>query len=105
MRFIETAVFTRTIVAQLDDEEYHALQLALVHRPERGAVIRGSGGLRKIRWSRSGQGKRGGLRLIYFWHKASETFYMLYAYPKNEQEDLTAPQLRVLARLVREEFG
>lgn len=105
MRFIETPVFTRTIVAQLSDEEYHALQLALVHRPERGVVIRGSGGLRKVRWSRPGQGKRGGLRLIYFWHEASETFYMLYAYLKNDQEDLTRQQLRVLNRLVREEFG
>jgi hypothetical protein len=105
MRFIETPVLTRTIVALLDDEEYHDLQLALLQRPERGAVIRRSGGLRKMRWSRSGQGKRGGLRLIYFWDEATETFYMLYAYPKNEQEDLTARQLRMLSRLVREEFG
>ena len=47
----------------------------------------------------------GGLRVIYFWDEASETFYMLFAYPKNEQEDLTTQQLRVLSRLVREEFG
>ena len=92
-------------MALLDDQEYQALQLALLHRPQRGAVIRGSGGLRKLRWSRPGQGRRGGLRVIYFWDEASETFYMLFAYPKNEQEDLTAPQLRVLSRLVREEFG
>jgi hypothetical protein len=105
MRFIETPVFTRAIVDLLDDEEYHGLQLALLQRPERGATIRGSGGLRKMRWSLPGQGKRGGLRLIYFWDEATATFYMLYAYPKNEQEDLTAQQLRVLGRLVREEFG
>jgi hypothetical protein len=105
MRFIETSVFTRTIVALLDDQEYPALQLALLHRPQRGAVIRGSGGLRKLRWPRPGQGKRGGLRVIYFWDEASETFYMLFAYPKNEQEDLTVQQLRMLSRLVREEFG
>jgi len=105
MRFIETPVFTRAIVMWLDDDGYGHLQLALLQRPERGAVIRGSGGLRKVRWPLPGQGKRGGLRVIYFWDKASETFYMLYAYPKNEQEDLTAQQLRVLSRLVREEFG
>jgi hypothetical protein len=105
MRFIETPIFTRSIVDLLDDEEYRVLQLALLQRPERGAMIRGSGGLRKMRWSLPGQGKRGGLRLIYFWDEATETFYMLYAYPKNEQEDLTAQQLRVLSRLVREEFG
>jgi hypothetical protein len=52
-----------------------------------------------------GRGKRGGLRVIYFWDEAIETFYLLYLYPKNEQEDFTARQLRVLARLVREEFG
>jgi hypothetical protein len=105
MRFIETPVFTRAIVALLNDEEYRSLQLALLQRPESGALIRKSGGLRKLRWPLPGHGKRGGLRIIYFWDRPSETFYMLYAYAKNEQEDLTAQQLRVLARLVREEFG
>jgi hypothetical protein len=105
MRFIETPIFTRTIMALLDDEAYRLLQLALLQRPERGAVIQRSGGLRKVRWPLPGQGKRGGLRVIYFWDEATETFYMLFAYPKNEQEDLTAQQLRVLRRLVREEFG
>ncbi len=105
MRFIETPIFTRAIVALLEDEAYRLLQLALLQRPGRGAVIRRSGGLRKVRWPLPGQGKRAGLRVIYFWDEASETFYMLYAYPKSEQEDLTAQQLRVLSRLVREEFG
>lgn len=105
MRFIETPIFTRTLLALLDDEAYRLLQLALFQRPGRGAMIQGSGGLRKLRWPLPGRGKRGGLRIIYFWDEASETFYMLLAYPKNEQEDLTAQQLRVLRRLVREEFG
>ena len=104
MRFIETPIFTRTVVELLDDESYRSLQLALLLRPELGPLIRGSGGLRKIRWAPSGRGKRGGLRVIYFWDEVSETFYMLYVYPKNDQEDLTAQQLRVLRRLVREEF-
>jgi hypothetical protein len=105
MRFIETPVFTRAIVALLDDDEYRLLQFNLLQRPQRGAVIRGSSGLRKMRWARPGQGKRGGVRVIYFWDQASETFYMLYAYPKSVRDDLTAQQLRVLSRLVREEFG
>jgi hypothetical protein len=67
-------------------------------------VIRGSGGLRKVRWSLPGQGKRGGLRIIYYWDEASETFYMLCSYPKNVQENLTVPQLRILSQVVREEF-
>jgi hypothetical protein len=105
MQFIETPVFTRAVAALLDDEAYRLLQLALLQRPQRGVVIRRGGGLRKLRWPVPGQGKRGGLRVIYFWEPLRETFYMLYAYPKNEREELTAQQLRLLSRLVREEFG
>lgn len=105
MRFIETPVFTRSLADLLDDEAYRALQLALLLRPELGPVIRNSGGLRKLRWSLKGMGKRGGARVIYFWDQPSETFYMLYAYTKSEQEDLTTGQLKVLRQLVREEFG
>jgi hypothetical protein len=104
MRFLETPVFTHAVTALLGDENFAALQAALLLRPKRGAVIRGSSGLRKLRWSTPGSGKRGGMRLIYFWDEPSETYYLLYLYRKNEQEDLTARQLRVLTRLVREEF-
>jgi hypothetical protein len=105
MRFIETPIFTRVVTELLDDEQYQALQVALLLRPKVGTLIRRSGGLRKLRWSLQGAGKRGGIRLIYFWDVPTETMYMLYAYRKNAQEDLTAQQLRVLSRLVREEFG
>ena len=73
-------------------------------RPEQGPVIRGSGGLRKVRWATAGSGKRGGLRVIYYWAPAERVFYMLYAYSKTEQGDLTPAQTRLLGRLVREEF-
>ena len=73
-------------------------------RPEQGPVIRGAGGLRKVRWARPGAGKRGGLRVIYYWTAAERAFYMLYAYSKNEQENLTPAQARMLGQLVREEF-
>jgi hypothetical protein len=105
MRFIETPVFTRAVVDLLDEEQYLSLQPALLLPPGLGPVIRGSGGIRKLRWSLRGGGKRGGIRVISFWDEPSETFYMLYAYRKSAQEDLTAQQLRVLAKLVREEFG
>jgi len=102
--FVETSVFTDLVRKGLDDDDYRALQITLLLRPEQGPVIPGSGGLRKIRWSAAGRGKRGGLRVIYFWDKASSTCYMLFLYRKNEQGDLTATQTRDLARLVREEF-
>ena len=105
MRFVETHVFTELVCKSLDDDPYRALQIALLLRPEQGAVIRGSSGLRKIRWGAKGGGKRGGFRIIYYWHKLSGTFYMLFLYRKNEQGDLTAAQTRTLARVVREEFS
>jgi hypothetical protein len=73
-------------------------------RPEQGPLIRSGGGLRKVRWARPGGGKRGGLRVIYYWAAAETAFYMLYAYSKNEQGDLTPAQTRQLGQLVREEF-
>lgn len=104
MRFVETPVFTAAIRRLLDDEQYRRLQIALMLRPEQGPLIVGSGGLRKVRWARAGAGKRGGVRIIYYWARMETVFYMLYAYTKSEQGDLTPTQIRVLSRLVREEF-
>jgi mRNA-degrading endonuclease RelE of RelBE toxin-antitoxin system len=105
MRFVETPVFTDAIRRLATDESYRALQTALLLRPQQGPLIRGSGGLRKLRWAAPGRGKRGGIRVVYYWDAKSETVYMLLAYAKSSQEDLTPTQLRMLARIVREEFG
>lgn len=104
MRFIETPIFTREVRKFLQDKEYRMLQIALLLRPEQGNIIPGSGGLRKIRWGARGRGKRGGCRMIYYWDKSKETFYMLLAYQKSMQEDLTPEQLKILSKLVKEEF-
>jgi hypothetical protein len=104
MRFVETPIFTKVITGLLDEEGYRGLQTALLLRPEQGPIVKGSGGVRKVRWARAGAGKRGGLRVIYYWAPSDSTFYMLYAYAKSEQGDLTAAQVRVLSALVREEF-
>ena len=104
MRFVETHVFTGALRRHLDDERYRQLQIALMLRPEQGPVIKGSGGLRKIRWATSGGGKRGGLRVIYYWAPAEQAFYLVYAYTKAEQGDLTPAQTRQLSLVVREEF-
>ena len=78
MRFVETPVFTSLLRGLFSAEKYRQLQIALLLRPEQGALIRGSGGLRKLRWGAAGRGKRGGVRLIYYWEPSEELFYMLY---------------------------
>jgi hypothetical protein len=103
VQFIETPIFTKQITELLDDSDYRRLQVALARKPDAGDVIRGSNGLRKIRWSAQGRGKRGGIRVIYY-NVQLEEIYMLFAYPKNKQEDLTNDQLRVLRTLVSEEL-
>jgi len=104
MRFVETPVFTRALKRLLHDEPYRRLQIALMLRPGQGALIRGSGGLRKLRWAAPDTGKRGGLRVIYYWSPTELAFYMLYVYTKAEQGDLTPAQVKILGCLVREEF-
>lgn len=103
MLYIETSIFTKEIKRLLPDEEYRALQGALLLRPDAGDVIRGSGGLRKIRWNLPGKGKRGSLRIIYYWD-SPDVIFMLLPYVKNEQEDLSQAQLKILSSLVKERF-
>jgi len=104
MLVVETPVFTRRVLKLLTDDDYRLLQHEVVARPDVGSIIRGSGGLRKIRWAATGRGKRGGVRVIYYWAVDREIILMLLIYGKNEQDDLTAEQLRVLKGLVEEEF-
>lgn len=101
MMFVETSVFTREIRSLLPDEEYRMLQTALMFRPDAGDIIRGGGGLRKVRWSLPGRGKRGALRVIYFWDPP-DTIYMLLPYKKTDQDDLTPEQLKFLRGMVKE---
>lgn len=100
MLFIETSTFTKLIRSLISDDDYRRLQEILLMRPEAGSLIKGGGGLRKIRWRISGKGKRGGLRVIYYWDKPEDSFYMLMVYKKSKKEDLTRNQLKVLRRLV-----
>ena len=99
MVFYETAIFTEQIVEFLDDDSYRALQSVLMREPESGDLIPRSRGLRKIRWRGAGRGKRGGIRVIYYL-VTREQIFMLYAYAKNQQEDLTKEQTQRLRNLV-----
>ena len=78
------------------EEASAALQAQLAKRPDAGNLIRGGGGLRKIRWAAKGHGKRGGVRLIYYWWTGKDRISMLLIYPKNEMDDLSAEQLKQL---------
>jgi hypothetical protein len=96
----ETPVFTRRVTDLLSDDEYAELQKVLVADPNAGDLIPGSGGLRKIRWAVQGRGKRGGARIIYYHLISRDQFYMLLIYGKNEQDDLSPEQLRMLKKAV-----
>ena len=104
MFIVETTIFTRRIQSLISDEQYRLLQLQLIAKPDMGKVIPKSGGLRKLRWSLSGQGKRGGIRVIYYWAASRETLLLLFVYAKNEQDDLTGQQLKMLKKIVDEEY-
>ncbi len=99
MVFYETNIFTAQIVSLLTDESYRELQNQIVANPEAGDLIPGSQGLRKIRWKVEGRGKRGGMRVIYYLVTREEVF-LIFAYKKNEQENLTPEQTRKLRQLV-----
>lgn len=102
MLFIETPVFTDLVEKHISHDSYVELQRALILRPNAGEIIPGSGGIRKLRWGLASRGKRGGLRILYYWRVDEDTFYMLFLYKKNEQEDLTQAQIKALRRLVEE---
>jgi hypothetical protein len=100
MEFIETCGFERAADFLFGEEGVAELQTALMLRPEMGAVIPGSGGLRKVRWAAKGKGKRGGARVIYYWMKDGSTIYLIYAYAKNRKENLTRDELKILRQTI-----
>jgi hypothetical protein len=100
MVIVETPIFTKLINEIMSDDEYKELQEALVIKPDLGVLIKNSGGLRKVRWSVDGRGKRGGVRIIYYWMTENEQLYMMYIFPKNTQENLTDAQTKALRQII-----
>ncbi len=92
--FVETKLFTKLVGDYLADDEYAALQQVLIENPESGRVIRGSGGVRKLRWGVAGRGKRGGVRIIYYLRLAHGQIWMLTLYAKNVADSIPAGVLR-----------
>ncbi len=100
--FIETPVFTKRLSGLLDDDSYAAFQRQLAVRPEAGDVIEGAGGIRKIRVASQGHGKRGGSRVIYYHFSSSDQIALLLIYPKNEKDDLTPDECKILKRIIEQ---
>lgn len=102
MEFIETPTFTRTITVLLSDDSYAQMQMALVENPALGDLIRGGGGIRKLRYAVQGRGKSAGVRVIYYWLKDEFQNYLLLAYPKSAKDSLTDKEVALLYDLVKE---
>lgn len=86
--FIETKLFSRLVRQYLSDDEYSKLQQTLIEKPDAGDLIRGSGGIRKLRWRSSGRGKRGGVRVIYYARIQLGQIWMLTLYAKSVSENI-----------------
>jgi hypothetical protein len=104
--FIELPAFEHHRANYLDDDDFRSLQNLLMLYPEAGDSIPGSGGLRKIRFAdvRRGKGKRGGLRVIYYWWDTGSQFWLLTLYDKNEMADLTPLQRKALKEMIKKEL-
>lgn len=104
--FFETPVFTRRLPEYLSDEAYRALQGALLENPDFGDVMPGTGGFRKARWQdpRRGKGKRGGLRVIYYYLTADNQIWFFTLYGKDEATDLSSDEKKMLKRAIQAEL-
>lgn len=99
MLFIETSTFTKLIETYLTADEYLGLQGFLLKSPDAGPIVRGSGGVRKLRWAISGKGKSGGIRIIYYWKQRDDEIWLLTVYGKNERETIPG---HILKQIVEE---
>lgn len=104
--FVELPAFSRYRADYLDDESFLRLQKDMMRNPEAGDMIEGTGGLRKLRHadSRRGKGKRGGLRVIYYWWAAGSQFWLFTLYDKDEMADLSPDEKRALKRMLKLEL-
>lgn len=100
MIFIETSLFTKLLPGYLGEEDYRGLQNYLLRQPDLGDIVKGSGGVRKIRWASEGRGKSGGVRVIYYWKKSDSEIWMLTIYSKSEQATIPGHQLKKIAEAI-----
>ncbi len=96
----ETPEFARKIRKLVGDADYRALIAYLAEHPQAGDVMRGTGGIRKLRWARDGAGKSGGVRVIYYVHDERIPLYLLTVFGKNEKANISQAERNTLAQLV-----
>lgn len=104
--FVELPPFERYRKNYLDDQAFSTLQQELIRSPLAGDLIVGAGGLRKLRFSdpRRRKGKRGGMRIIYYWWDGGSQFWLFTLYNKDEMADLTNDQRQLLSQMLKNEL-
>ncbi|MCP4430382.1 MAG: type II toxin-antitoxin system RelE/ParE family toxin [Gammaproteobacteria bacterium] len=103
MVFIETSIFTKLLSNYLSDDDYRGLQSYLLQKPDAGDIVKGSGGVRKVRWAQAGKGKSGGVRVIYFWKKLDHEIWMLTLYSKSDRSSISGHILKQIAEAIANE--
>ena len=103
MIFIEARVFTKLLPRYLSDDDYHGLQSYLINKPDGGVLVRGAGGVRKVRWSAEGRGKSGGIHILYYWHKSDSEIWMLTSYSKSEKASISSEDLKLMSEAIGRE--
>tara|TARA_R110000850_G_scaffold154872_4_gene278756 strand:- start:569 stop:880 length:312 start_codon:yes stop_codon:yes gene_type:complete len=103
MIFIEASTFSELLPDYLTDDECRGLQIYLMQKPDAADLVRGSGGVRKVRWAPDGRGKSGGVRVIYYWKKPNHEIWLLTIYSKSERSTISGHILKKIAEAIDHE--